>query len=628
MTKFQMPFFFMLMASLACGCVPGLVWGVENDGPLSPESIVASLQTNTLYIAEKTACQIAVFDAESCTVRSTISLPAEPMGLALSHDSQRLYVTCSGAEGVLCIIDVETEKIVGSVKVGLGACSPVVRNDDQRIYVCNRFENSVSVVDPQKQQEIARCATDREPQVAVLSDDGKFLFVAHHLPAGRADQATVSSTVQIIQTQGLQTIEKIILPSGSTCLKGICITPDGRYVFVTHILAHFQLPATQLERGWINTNALSIIDAKNRSYVNTVLLDDVDRGAANPWGVMCSPDGKYLGVVHSGMHELSLIDLPAFTKKFESLPEEAQTSGYGYSGGESGYSTSIADALTDLTFMVKIRKRVKLEGKGPRGLAFLGSLVYVPCYFSDNLNIIDLKSRRIKVSQSIALGKEYERSTERWGEELFFDATLCFQGWQSCGSCHPDARVDGLNWDLLNDGIGNPKNSKSLLLSHRTPPAMSLGVRADAEYAVRSGLRHILFVERPEEEAKAMDEYLKSMKPMDSPIKNDASFAQKIENGKRIFFSRETHCASCHSGPLFTDMKLYDVGLQGPYDRHSTFDNPSLIELWRTGPYLHDGRAASLRDVISTWNAEDRHGRTSHLSEEQMADLEAFLLSL
>ena len=46
--------------------------------------------------------------------------------------------------------------------------------------------------------------------------------------------------------------------------------------------------------------------------------------------------------------------------------------------------------------------------------------------------------------------------------------------------------VDGLNWDLLNDGIGNPKSTKTLLYSHATPPAMISGIRADAETAVRA----------------------------------------------------------------------------------------------------------------------------------------------
>ena len=48
----------------------------------------------------------------------------------------------------------------------------------------------------------------------------------------------------------------------------------------------------------------------------------------------------------------------------------------------------------------------------------------------------------------------------------------------------PDARADALNWDLLNDGIGNPKNTRSMLHSHRLPPVMITGIRAKAEDAV------------------------------------------------------------------------------------------------------------------------------------------------
>ena len=52
------------------------------------------------------------------------------------------------------------------------------------------------------------------------------------------------------------------------------ISPDGKYVYATHILARYQMPTTQLERGWMNTNALSIIDVEARKLLNTVLLDD------------------------------------------------------------------------------------------------------------------------------------------------------------------------------------------------------------------------------------------------------------------------------------------------------------------------------------------------------------------
>jgi CxxC motif-containing protein (DUF1111 family) len=50
--------------------------------------------------------------------------------------------------------------------------------------------------------------------------------------------------------------------------------------------------------------------------------------------------------------------------------------------------------------------------------------------------------------------------------------------------------------------------------------------------------------------------------------------------------------------------------------------------VYRTAPYLHDGRAATLLDVLTTHNPEDRHGKTRALSPEQRNDLVEFLKSL
>jgi cytochrome c peroxidase len=238
----------------------------------------------------------------------------------------------------------------------------------------------------------------------------------------------------------------------------------------------------------------------------------------------------------------------------------------------------------------------------------------------------------------------------RKGEFYFHSATICFQGWQSCSSCHPgDARADGLNWDLLNDGVGNPKNTKSLLLAHQTPPVMWLGVRETAETAVRAGIKHILFTKQPEEVAQAIDEYLKSLKPIPSPylvpVGNDVRnltsssatadtnsaaewrLSPSAQRGKRLFI--HAGCAACHPPPLFTNLQQYDVGTRAPFDKPTDkFDTPTLIELWRTAPYLHDGSAATLREVLTTRNPKDQHGRTSNLSPKELDDLCTYLLSL
>jgi cytochrome c peroxidase len=72
----------------------------------------------------------------------------------------------------------------------------------------------------------------------------------------------------------------------------------------------------------------------------------------------------------------------------------------------------------------------------------------------------------------------------------------------------------------------------------------------------------------------------------------------------------------------------HNVGTRGARDKSSSFDTPALIEAWRTSPFLHDGSAATLREVIVEKNKEDKHGKTSHLNEEQVDDLVAYLLSL
>ena len=157
--------------------------------------------------------------------------------------------------------------------------------------------------------------------------------------------------------------------------------------------------------------------------------------------------------------------------------------------------------------------------------------------------------------------------SRRLGERWFHDATISHQSWQSCASCHPDGRADGLNWDLLNDGTGNPKNTKSLVWSHRTPPAMSHGVRGTAEKAVRSGLRNILFALRPETEAVAIDEYLKALRPVPSPYRVGGEFSEAARRGQRIFEDAKVGCTQCHPAPLFTDQKSYAVGTANGQDR-------------------------------------------------------------
>jgi cytochrome c peroxidase len=58
------------------------------------------------------------------------------------------------------------------------------------------------------------------------------------------------------------------------------------------------------------------------------------------------------------------------------------------------------------------------------------------------------------------------------------------------------------------------------------------------------------------------------------------------------------------------------------------FDTPTLVECWRTAPYLHDGSAATMKNVLTEKNAGDPHGVTSHLTPQEIEDLAAYVSSL
>lgn len=221
-------------------------------------------------------------------------------------------------------------------------------------------------------------------------------------------------------------------------------------------------------------------------------------------------------------------------------------------------------------------------------------------------------------------------TVSRRGEALFNDATLCLENWQSCASCHSsEARVDALNWDLMNDGKGNAKNTKSLLRAHITAPAMSLGIRATAEVAVRAGIHHILFTRRAGGGPTAIDRWLTQLKEHPSPHLVRGQLTPAAERGRTLFQDGTTGCSGCHPAPLYTNREGYRVGTMAATDRtQDTLDTPTLLEVWRTAPYLHDGSAATLREVLVERNTQDQHGKTSHLRPSEIDDLLAFLLSL
>jgi hypothetical protein len=518
-----------------------------------------------------------------------------PTGIATLGDYA--YITTFTTTGKVHFLNLKRGDIEFTLPVGSGARSPVLSKDGQSLFILNQFKNTVIQIDIDSRQIVASVEVLREPRGAVTDAAGKFLFVTNFLPAQRADLDTVTACVSVIDLDGFKKVKDIQLSNGSNALQGICLSPDGKYVFVTHNLGRFQVPTNQLQQGWMNTSAMSIIDATAHERAGTVLLDDPERGAAGIWGIQCTADK--IVITHSGTHEISVVDYPAFLRKFENHSDP--------------FSLDY-----DLSFMYGIRKRIPLTGNGPREFVISDNKAYIPTYFSDILNVVDLPSAQIN---AVTLVEGRIETKVNKGERIFNDASYCFQNWQSCNGCHPgDARTDGMNWDLMNDGIGNSKNCKSLVYSHVTPPSMISGIREYAEIAVRRGFTHIQFAEIPEEDALAVDEYLKSLRPVPSPFLMDGQLTEKALRGKGVF--ERLSCDFCHSGPYYTDLQMHRIGDDIEFEKG--WDTPTLVEVWRTAPYLFDGRAATLEDVFTI----HRHGIPQELSTQEIKELVEYVNSL
>ncbi|MBQ6107699.1 MAG: hypothetical protein IJK97_05765 [Thermoguttaceae bacterium] len=605
---------------------------------LGPCDVALSHDGQILFTACFDSAEILKTETRFDSVFQRIPLPASPTGFTLSRDGNRLFVTCDpNAQSLLptrpaptlknpalLCLDAQTGETLWQAEVGEGPQSPVLDPDETRVYLCARFQNRVEVVDVEKHAITAKIPMEREPFACAVSPDGKTLVVSNLLiDATTADEYWLPGHAALVDTETLET-RLVEFPNGTINMRGVCVSPDGQFAYVLHSMGSYAIPTGQVKGGWINMNAVSFINLQTGEREGTLTLDHLEFAAANPWGITCSKDGRWLVISHAGTMEVSVIDRVAMHPHFLSSLAPYPSIG------------ATPDHAGDL---IPVQRRVCTSGKGPRAVT-IGEetgengqkrlYAYAACVFSDSVDRILIAENPFNTGRTIQLNpnEAIPRPTlARQGESLFNDGFLCFEHWQSCATSHPDARSDALNWDLLNDGSGTPKNTKSLLYAHFTAPAMATGVRENAEAAVRKGVELIHFTEPREKDALAMDAYLSALKARKAPILREAEenpeVNASIQRGRRLFFGPKTQCASCHTGEFYTDCRLHRVGTETAYETRP-LDTPTLRECWRTAPYLHDGRFRTIFDLLK----DGKHGFTAPLTDSELRDLEAFVLSL
>ncbi|MBQ4203524.1 MAG: hypothetical protein II655_07470, partial [Thermoguttaceae bacterium] len=438
---------------------------------------------------------------------------------------------------------------------------------DARIYASNRFDGTVVELDGTTLDVLRTWACGREPGAIELTPNGGKLVVANKITDMQANLSYTFAKVRIIDLESGE-VKVVDLLNGNNLLQDVAIESEGRYAFIPCVLCSYTSITSQVSGGWISENCVLCVDVEKAQLVEIFFLDDAELGSGNPWGVACSDDGERLIVSIAGTDELIYLPLKRLIQMVDERPEWARP-GYGaYSYQTFAKGEVQLPFRIRAKFGFKGMRRLVARGDDVYALARFDDVLckatlklsppykhFPDAYVFAEKPPITLAAQERAAEDDVARGDdvraeeeayaarakdaadgetapltfvplvprvplegvEIERSfarlapkpvltMRRRGEIAFHDATACLESWLSCVTCHPDARADGFNWDLLNDGTGTLKNTKSMLLAHETPPCMISGIRADAETAVRAGFTHILFMNYKEETANCVDE--------------------------------------------------------------------------------------------------------------------------
>jgi mono/diheme cytochrome c family protein len=279
------------------------------------------------------------------------------------------------------------------------------------------------------------------------------------------------------------------------------------------------------------------------------------------------------------------------------------------------------DARTDNAAQV-IKRRVRVAA-GPVGMALAGDDLVVWSQFDREVAIVSADGTSTDAVRIPVSRPELDAKLER-GRKLFhdtFDPRVSSDG-RACASCHPDGRDDGNTWSTP-DG---PR--QTITLAGRVKGSAPYGWFGEHP-TLRSHLTHTMqrlggqgFTGAGLKDLEALEHYLTSMR---APARGAAAPEERIAEGRALFHDEKQGCGTCHAAGG-SDGQRHDVGSGNPEEASVRFDTPSLHLAGGSGPFFHDGRFATLDDLLR--KGDDKMGHVRHLDESQRASLVAYMTSL
>lgn len=564
----------------------------QADAPLDrslrrPVALALADEGKWLFVANQRTGSVSVIDTVSLKVEREIPVGRKISDLAITADGNQLVVVDEEA-GQIVMFSRRGSRLETPHRLNVGP-SPVsvrISADGTRCVVASLWLRRLTVI------ELPRTAPDggANPRVLKTIDLAFAPRTQFLLPGSRklivAD--SFGGRLAVVDLSRGEVESDRLLPAHN--IRGLALSTDRSRLLVSHQVLNSHGTTSRDDVHWGNliTNGVrelrlaSVLSPKADLLRDSRLhrLGDVGRGAGDPAGMAAVPDGKIV-VALAGVGEVAI------------------------GRAEEGTWQRIA------------------VGRRPTVVALSreGRRAYVVNKLGDSVSVLDLKANQ--VSAEIALSPQAKSGVADRGELLFYDARLSHDGWFSCHSCHTDGHSNGRLADTLGDGShGTPKRVLTLLGVKDTGPWAWNGGMRELEAQIRKSVETTMHGKSTAGQVDELAAYIRTLGPLPSL----ARLRQEVD-GAAVLRGRDVFehqgCGSCHVPPSYTSPKAYDVG-SGDDATNKTFNPPSLRGVSQAGPFFHDGRAATLADVLT----RHRHQLRGELANDDLADLLAFLESI
>ena len=599
------------IVGLVCGWIGlgGICVGAgAAEADRSPIALAVAVDGSRLLVANQTAGTVSLVDPVARRVLREVPTGDRPSGVAITPDGRRGVVAhWFGSDVAILNLTDDRLTIEGRVEVGPEPRGVAISEDGATGYVAVGASNEVVRVDLATRRVTGRLTVGREPRGLALTPDRSKLVVGN----------SRSKSVSVVDLARFEVSAN--LPIMEDNLRQVAVSPDGQYAYVAAMLNRgMATTLNNIDLGWVLGERIVRVPLDGSGPAEGLSLDPLGDAAGDAHGMAVGRGGSLLAVACGGTHEVMLFD-----QGKKELP---------WKGGV-GRDVIAAELLKD-----KARfRRVKLGGR-PTELAFApdGTTLYVANYLNNAIEIVDTITGR--QAGAIDLGGPTEPSLARRGEALFHDANRSANHWYSCNTCHSDGHTNGLNFDTRNDGwqdlsanhLTSRKKVPTLRRVALTAPWTWHGWQTSIDDAIiESFTKSMQGPKTTSGEVAALAAYLDTLDFPRNPYREaGGALSAAARRGQVVFQASKNGCATCHTGPEFTDGKLHDVGLLERRDVYRAHNPPSLRGVYDKDPYLHDGRSPTLRDTLTGPHGPESLVGGEPLSPTDLDDLIAYLKAL